>query len=259
MLYIEAIHKLKTNKYHSKVSNIYYFTTGTHYPDGDDELPLIAQMKIAMKVTLWQNIVVFSRKEPRVARLTSQDLVILQLCNKDHQTIHGTLENSNWNVSKVNNAGSIPPCSKILILDELEAPVMSNPGKRQWEILQYLVDKECHILWVTAGAQFSVTDPDKALINGLFGTIRNETPFLTLLNLNVDNVSGTAAVSAIKQCLDFFNNTENKSHTDTDYAERDGILHISHILPDVVLNRSSKEDLSGRPAEIFKTPEARSS
>ncbi|KAJ3569536.1 hypothetical protein NPX13_g6050 [Xylaria arbuscula] len=200
---------------------------------------------------LWQSkSIVFTRKEPPVTSSTSHDLAILKLNNEDHHDIQHALNNSEWNVCVVNNAGSIPQCSKVLVLDELETSVMSNLDKQQWDTIQYLIEKECHILWVTAGGQVSVTDPDKALINGFFRTIRNETPFLTLLNLDVENASGTATIQAIQKCLHLLKNTENKKDTDNEYTERNGVLKISRVLPDVVLNKSHEEDLVGKPPQM---------
>lgn len=58
---IEALHKFNTNKYHSRVAYKdlpRWCPTGTHYPDGNDKLPLISEeMKIAMEITLWIDLI----------------------------------------------------------------------------------------------------------------------------------------------------------------------------------------------------------
>ncbi|KAI3330539.1 KR domain-containing protein [Ustulina deusta] len=202
--------------------------------------------------TLWSSdSITLTRKEPPSKGSSSQDLVILQFNNEDHPDIMNMLENSRWNVSIVDGTDSITPGSKVLVLDELQNSVMSNIEQNQWATLQLLIEKECHILWVTAGAQISVSDPDKALINGLFRTIRNETPFLTLLSLDVESASGVATVQAVKKCLDLLENTQKNNHTDSEYTERGGVLRISRVLPDVILNKAHEEDAAGRPPEMI--------
>ncbi|KAJ3577317.1 hypothetical protein NPX13_g3251 [Xylaria arbuscula] len=56
---IEALHKYKTNQYHSGVGIPHWCTTGTQYPHGDDKLPLISEeMQFAMELTLWHDLVI---------------------------------------------------------------------------------------------------------------------------------------------------------------------------------------------------------
>ncbi|KAI0502950.1 reducing type I polyketide synthase [Xylaria bambusicola] len=202
--------------------------------------------------TLWSSgSIALTRKELPTTSSPSQDLVILQFNSEHHHSIKDMFASSKWNVSIASDTASIPPGSKVVVLDELQKSVMTNLDKQQWDTLQYLVEKECHILWVTAGGQGSVTDPDKALINGFFRTLRNETPFLTLLNLDVENASGEGTIRAITKCVDFFRDTEKKNHTDNEYTERNGVLRINRVLPDVVLNKSHEEDSAGRPPEMI--------
>ncbi|KAI0416753.1 reducing type I polyketide synthase [Xylaria grammica] len=200
---------------------------------------------------LWKSdSITLARKEPTYEGLSSQDLVILQFNHEDHQEIKDMLDSSPWEVSVVADTQFIPPKSKVLILGELQSPVMSNLKQKQWEMLQELVEKECHILWVTAGAQISVNDPDKALIKGLLRTVRRETPFLTLLSLDVESVSGAATVEAVKKILSLLKDTQGQSPVDNEFTERDGIIRISRVLPDVALNKAHEEDTAGRPLEM---------
>ncbi|KAI1348370.1 reducing type I polyketide synthase [Xylaria sp. FL0043] len=202
--------------------------------------------------TLWSfDSITLTRKELPTATSSAQDLVVLRFNNEVHENIKDMLENSHWNVSILTDTDSIAPGSRVLVLDELQSSVMSNLEREQWASLQSLVEKECHVLWVTAGAQLSVSDPDKALIKGLFRTIRNEAPFLTLLSLDVESASGPATVQALKKCLDLFEDTQKKAPTDNEYTERGGILRISRVLPDVVLNKAHEEDAVGRPPEMI--------
>ncbi|KAF2964211.1 hypothetical protein GQX73_g9381 [Xylaria multiplex] len=200
--------------------------------------------------TLWESgSISLAHKETPSNSPPSQDLVILQFNDKDHQEIKNMLDVSSWNVSIVTDTQFIPPKSKVLVLDELYSSVMSSLDQQQWVMLQDLVEKECDILWVTTGAQVSVNEPDKALIKGLLRTVRREAPFLTLLSLDVESASGVATAQAVKKGLDLLRDTQTKN-TDTEYTERDGIMRISRVLPDAVLNKVHEEDTAGKPLEM---------
>ncbi|KAI5862010.1 reducing type I polyketide synthase [Durotheca rogersii] len=167
-------------------------------------------------------------------------------------------ETAKWNVVPVSKLSDISPRSKILITDELEAPVMSQLNGQQWDTLKYLVKNECDILWVTAGAQMQVTNPTKAAINGFFRVLRNEEPLLRLINLDVEDPSGNATVDAIDACLDLLYAKEtSKTQIDSEFVERRGVIHISRILPDEAVNVAKEEQVSGRPAETIELHSAK--
>ncbi|KAI0910387.1 hypothetical protein F4823DRAFT_375155 [Ustulina deusta] len=75
---IEAIHDYKTNKHHSGVGVPHGCRTGTYYPHGHNKLPLISEeMKYAMDVTLWQDLIVSCNGRPMLQKRLS-DLIVLR-------------------------------------------------------------------------------------------------------------------------------------------------------------------------------------
>lgn len=201
--------------------------------------------------TLWKsNSVALTRKKVSRKASSLRDLWIVQFRDQSTEDIQCKLESS-WNIFVVTDPHDIASGSRVLVIDELQASVMSNINQHQWAILQCLIQKQCHVLWVTTGAQIPVTDPEKALITGLFRTIRNETPFLTLLNLDVECPSGNETVQAINTCLNLLENTATKAGTDSEFTQRGGIINISRILPDSPLNKVNEEETIGKPLEMI--------
>ncbi|KAK8058457.1 Acyl transferase/acyl hydrolase/lysophospholipase [Apiospora phragmitis] len=153
----------------------------------------------------------------------------------------------------------VPRGSKVVVVDELRSQIMSTLDHHQWALLQTLVAKECDILWVTSGAQLSVTEPNRALVNGLFRTVRNETPFLRIINLDTERATGATTIHAILRCLDLLDKTGNSDYPqDYEFVERHGRLHISRVLPDTLLNAARDEESAGKPTCMTVIADAKS-
>jgi acyl transferase domain-containing protein len=206
---------------------------------------------LALK-TLWasHSVSLICKTSVQKAR-ASRDVWILRFNDQTDGDIQSQLEFSSWNTFLVADAQTIPPGSKVLIVDELRTSVLTNLDQPQWATLQCLIEKQCHVLWVTTGAQMVITDPNKALISGLFRTIRNETPFLKLINLDVESPVRDTTIQAITKCLDLLESTDSKAPADSEFVERDGILNISRILPDSPVNRVIEEEVVGKALEMM--------
>lgn len=133
----------------------------------------------------------------------------------------------------------------ILVLDELSTALLPGIHKDQWTSLQNLAQNGSKVLWVTQGSQLNVTNPEKALIHGLFRTVRSEDPSLSLTTLDVENSSNNESLAAIDSVLRSLCHAAPKTHVESEYVERGGILHVSRVLPDDLINHAAKEDRQG--------------
>ena len=114
------------------------------------------------------------------------------------------------------------------------SPVMTCIFEVQWEALKRLICSGKRVLWITEGALASaVTQPDNALVQGLFRTVRRERPDSELTILDLE--SATAPImnrtlgKVLRQLL-------SDPDTDTEYAERDGVVLIERIIPNADAN-----------------------
>ena len=154
-------------------------------------------------------------------------------------SLQATLEGSGWTISttsveKLALLSNHEARSVVLVLDELSKPILTRIPERQWEALKLIISTGKPLLWVTKGAQTShVTHPDNAMVQGLFRVARREDPQAKLTTLDVQSATSPATGWAIDQVLQ---KLLNKAGAETEYAERDGILLVQRVVPDVPVN-----------------------
>ncbi len=142
------------------------------------------------------------------------------------------------------------PKSTVVIVDELSAPLLATASEDQWKAIKYLITQGCKILWITEGSQYKVTKPNNALVHGLFRTIRAEDPSLSLTTLDVESCKNPVAISAIIQILRFLHNPAPKTQVESEFVERDGVIHVNRILPDDVVNQIQTNESRGAEPEL---------
>ena len=146
----------------------------------------------------------------------------------------------------------LEPKSIVLVLDEMSSPVLADIQGRndQWLSIQRLVNLDCKILWVTSGSQVEVTNPNNALIHGFARVIRAENPSLVLLTLDVEAGSSATAPTAIDRLLKSTRLAVPKTQVENEFAERDGIIYISRVLPNNSINQAEIIDISGGQLQV---------
>ena len=103
---------------------------------------------------------------------------------------------------------------------------------------------------MTNGSQFKITEPNLSLVHGFFRTIRAEDPGLSLITLDIESPTKPESVSAISATLKALAYPAPKSRIDSEFAERDGVIYVSRILPDVRVNAFKNAQSIGRELEV---------
>lgn len=153
-------------------------------------------------------------------------------------SLQSTLEASGWTITtapikKLAFSSNQEAKSLVLFVEELSKPVLTQISEEHWEALKQLVSTGKPLLWVTKGGQTSrVTNPDNAMVQGLFRVIRHEDPLANLTTLDVQSATSPAATWAIEQVL----RKVQIDDPETEYAERDGILFVPRVVPDLPIN-----------------------
>ena len=165
--------------------------------------------------------------------------------------LQATLEASGWSIrtssiDKLALGDDENLKSVILVLDDLSRSILTGIPENQWEGLKQVISTGASILWVTKGGQTSqVTEPDNALIQGLFRVVRRENPQARLTTLDVQSSTSPATTWAIDQILQ---KLRTGAGVETEYAERDGMLLLQRVKPDLPIN-DFKAAESGRGLE----------
>ena len=144
-----------------------------------------------------------------------------------------------------------------LILDDLSSPLLPTIQEEQWEGLKQLTTLGSRILWVTEGSQIDIRFPGKAMIHGLSRTIRAEDPSVSLTTLDVENASGPNTALAIIEILKHLQEPRANTHLDDEYVERNGVILVSRIQPDHLINQAEKEDSTKRDLQIASFHESK--
>ena len=139
----------------------------------------------------------------------------------------------------------------VLIVDEVCTSTMNALDDRQWQVIQHLIQKECRILWVTSGGQLNVTDPTKAAINGFFRVLRAEEPLLRLITLDVEQPEAPTTAVGVDACLTLIHEDQAKKQIESEFVERNGVLHVSRVIPDPTLTSLQSDELSSLPTEVL--------
>ncbi|ATY62880.1 Beta-ketoacyl synthase [Cordyceps militaris] len=160
-----------------------------------------------------------------------------------------SLERAGWSIASQGLPLTKPADGSIVVvLDELQAPLLRDIGQEQWTALQTLVSYGNPVLWLTQGAQLAVTNPDTALAPGLFRVIRMEDQSAQLITLDVESATGPATDAAIANVLNQLLQPRSKEFVETEFAERNGTIHVHRIVPDVAVNKfKSVEKLGAEP------------
>ncbi|KAL3291241.1 beta-ketoacyl synthase domain-containing protein, partial [Colletotrichum asianum] len=161
------------------------------------------------------------------------------------------LETSGWSItqrSDLSAVHSLSADSTVLILDELHNPVLTSIDGEQWSALKTLVSSGRPLLWVTKGAQLQVTDPDFALAHGLFRVVRREDASVKITVLDVESNVGPNTAWAIKSVLETTRHSGTsgiKGTVETEFAERNGVLYVHRVVPDLRVNEFKRAEQEG--------------
>jgi len=167
-------------------------------------------------------------------------------------SLQEALRASNWHISEENGTftkKNLPPSTNaIVVLDELWQPLLSQATPEQWKAVQALVGSGKQLLWVTQGSQLGhVTDPEKALAQGLFRVARMEDASARLATLDVAEADGAATGWAIDAVLRSLagSGSQSKTFVDHEFAEQNGVIHVHRVVPDTGINAFRKAEREG--------------
>ena len=147
-------------------------------------------------------------------------------------------------------SSSFDTSSIVLVLDALSASILANPTETQWAAMKQLLCSGKQVLWVTKGTQTArVTDPDNAMVYGLFRTIRQELPGTKLMTLDLEQADSFAAITTIERVLQML---ITGARVENEYAERDGVLFVPRLVPDAAVNSFKALETGKGPDPVVK-------
>ncbi|KAB8293815.1 hypothetical protein EYC80_009297 [Monilinia laxa] len=164
-------------------------------------------------------------------------------------SLKAALEACGWNITELAYSSNeiAETGTVVLVLDELYVPVLTKINETQWEALKLLISSGNQLLWVTKGAQYKVTDPDNALVHGIFRVACREDTSVKLSVLDVESSTGAATNYAIETVLKSLhvNQPDSEAVVETEFVERNSILYVHRVVPDLKINEFKRAEREG--------------
>ncbi|CAG5139713.1 uncharacterized protein ALTATR162_LOCUS550 [Alternaria atra] len=161
-------------------------------------------------------------------------------------TIRDLLKTRGWSVVEhILPFNDIPEKSTVVVLDEMFAPLLTDLRDEQFEALRTIIERECRILWVTAGSQMSVTHPERGLMFGASRSLVLEYPNNILMCLDVESAMSKTSLETINTVLKHLGTVKVLGRIDNEFVERNGLLHVSRVIGDEAINVAEKQSQDG--------------
>ena len=139
------------------------------------------------------------------------------------------------------SVNSIRQGSRIIVLADLFGNFLEDIDEASLECVKILFRKASSLVWVTAGGLIMGAKPQNAVIGGLMRAIITEMPhvkFATIdLEVGYDKTSEGIAEVVLSKEDALQKRGENLEAIDSEYFFKDGLLHISRLVPDATLNQ----------------------
>ncbi|KAF5869444.1 putative polyketide synthase protein [Botrytis fragariae] len=131
---------------------------------------------------------------------------------------------------------------RLLFVVELERPLFLEINPSEWTGLQNYFKQATSVLWVTSGNLLEGKNPEFAMISGLARGLKVEDASLKLVMLDVDRALDPTESKDLDLLLSHEDRISNKTglHGDVEFRQKNGIVYISRVVPDEVLNEESK-------------------
>ncbi|KAK4062498.1 uncharacterized protein Triagg1_9984 [Trichoderma aggressivum f. europaeum] len=190
---------------------------------------------------------------PHTPDITGRQVAIYSLSSNpgpNAARVLDTLRGYGWILSNYGENGN-QSVDRVLVLDELDTSLLTEAAMTadRWNSCKDLLASGKRVLWVTAGSQMEVSEPDRSMIHGLARTARAEDPSLSMTTLDVTGADHNITASAIQSLLQHIGcccqPPDATSHVDSEFVERRGLLYVSRVLPDDEVNKVSDDVRSG--------------
>lgn len=134
---------------------------------------------------------------------------------------------------------SIPQGAILISLLESETSFLSTVTDYDMRALKVITDRASVLLWITSGDLLRQPKPDFAISSGLSRALMLEQPLLRFLTVDVDDLQRDTVRTASNIARILAEGRQGDA--DSEYIEKDGVVHISRFIPDDGLNRSFRQ------------------
>lgn len=125
-----------------------------------------------------------------------------------------------------------------IVVGEIDDVILHGMDSQEFAKVNSLLNQAKGILWVSRGATMECERPEASLHSGLLRTLRLENSIKRYTSLDLDPKQPPWTPAAITAILNVFkaafNEAQDMSSIEFEYAERDGVIYIPRLNDDVV-------------------------
>ena len=170
----------------------------------------------------------------------SPDIVLI-VKDESHPLNRGLLQRlkkDSWNVSIVNfdemDPTIVNPGSNIIVTAELEEAIMIRPSRDQLSMVTKATSNASKVLWVSGGSLITSKRPEFSAAFALSRSVMAENPTTKFVVVDLDSTREDLDLT-IPNLMTVLARSSTMG-SDLEYLQKEGILHISRILPDTAAN-----------------------
>ncbi|KAL8656993.1 MAG: hypothetical protein Q9226_002364 [Calogaya cf. arnoldii] len=193
------------------------------------------------------SVIVATAVEPTtVQQVTAEPSLVLAHGNV-RPSFSYTLEESaldmgvNVTHCSIRDSANIEENSRIIVIADLLDSYLTTMNADDLASLRQLFSKASSLVWVTAGGLIEGEKPENALIVGMMRAIITETPQTKIMTVDLeagyDQLSQNLANTILSKEFALQQVNEQSKAVDAEYAYKDGLLHVSRLVPDTALNQ----------------------
>ena len=144
-------------------------------------------------------------------------------------------------------AEHVPKGTTIFNLCELTSPLLSTISDEDMQRVKVMMDRAAFLVWATGGNILQGNQPDFALVSGLARAIGMEQPSLKFYTYDIDDPEVDMNTTA-QNLISVLNQQSLKP--DMEFAQREGIVHVSRFTPDEGLNTAFRNKQGLEPSTL---------
>ncbi|KAF2690330.1 putative polyketide synthase [Lentithecium fluviatile CBS 122367] len=165
------------------------------------------------------------------------DEVHMRLCQEHLEDLGVPLRYTNIGTLAVDNLDD----TLVIVYDTPCNPILNNLDRDDFESFRATLTHATNVLWVSPASGYH-TNPSSGAIYGLARTLRSENASLSFTILEADTSSeledqASNLERVITQCL-----LHSSNHCESEYIEKNGMLHTRRIIEDAQLNEMITEN-----------------
>ena len=137
----------------------------------------------------------------------------------------------------LSDAAKIPDGSRVISVVELSGKTFNRFDSAEFELMKNLLHRAASLTWVSAGGLVEGLKPEAAIMVGILRTMAKEASSVKFMSIDIGTADHNANLAKMVALREESLHASNEYFAwDNEFAYYDGLLQVSRLVPDRVLN-----------------------